>query len=366
MGERAKRLVYLTIVGLFLAGGLKLILPVFAPFLFGFILACLIEPAVVWSEHHCRWPRWLASGTVLAFALISLGTLLVFFCVQFWLAIRGLLPGLGPAEAYLSHLLTNIEQTPGSFFTKISPALRSAILELARNLLGGLSALVQQAVAGLGRLPGWFLLIFFGIMTAYFFSRDREIFSKLILGVIPVRWKTQSIGVKSEFLRSLTGLVRVQIMLPLITLTLGILSFSLLGFRQAFLLGLILAILDLLPMIGPGAFLLPWAGVLFVYGLWFKGVSLVILFILLMFTREFFETRLLGRRLRLHPLAVMVSIYLGTKLYGLGGFFVGPILLVLLRSLHHAIPGFIADNNLPPASDKPHVYLSGRRYNQRQ
>ncbi|NLG85432.1 MAG: AI-2E family transporter, partial [Firmicutes bacterium] len=79
---------------------------------------------------------------------------------------------------------------------------------------------------------------------------------------------------------------------------------------------------------------------------WGKGMGLVGLFVLLLLIRETVEARLLGDYLRLHPLAVLAALYLGLRLFGPGGVFWGPALLLFLRTLYGVLAFSVSEKGL--------------------
>ena len=66
------------------------------------------------------------------------------------------------------------------------------------------------------------------------------------------------------------------------------------GSSYSVLLGIMIAVLDALPVIGSGTILLPWAAAVFLSGRYLFGVILIILYILCTLVREFLEPRLMG------------------------------------------------------------------------
>ena len=53
--------------------------------------------------------------------------------------------------------------------------------------------------------------------------------------------------------------------------------------------------------------------------------------------REILEPKLLGNKLGMHPLAVIVSIYVGLGMYGLWGFALGPLSYILISEIYLTI-----------------------------
>ena len=335
MEPRLRLFVSLCLVGLGLLVGAKFFLPLVAPFIAGLVIACLIEPLVAWCERSCRLPRWLAASGVLAVVLLLVGLALATVTINIWSGLRDL--AVGDRTAQVPQFLQDLIRTGEGGLRTLPAPLREAVLLLLRELPARLTGTLQQLLAGLGHLPGWLLFIFLSIMSAYFLCRDREALSRFLLELTPREWRPRAVGMKDELLRALTGFVRAQLILVGLTFILGTAGLFLLGTRQPWLLGGLLGLLDFLPMIGPGVILLPWAGVSLVRGRWLFGLELTGLFFVLAVFREMTEARLVGRNLGLHPLAALAAIYVGMRLFGLGGILFGPLLLVILRGLHTAL-----------------------------
>lgn len=97
------------------------------------------------------------------------------------------------------------------------------------------------------------------------------------------------------------------------------------GNSYAILAGVLIGMSDALPFIGTGLVFIPWLIIDLFRGKYFAAVIYGILFILSTFIREFMEPRLMGRGLGVHPLAVIISIYAGLKIYGTAGVILGPL-----------------------------------------
>jgi predicted PurR-regulated permease PerM len=64
--------------------------------------------------------------------------------------------------------------------------------------------------------------------------------------------------------------------------------------------------------------------------------------------RQILEPKLLADRIGLHPLGILVSIYLGFQVFGALGFVIGPLIGVLLKAMIHS-------GLLPIFQDEPPV-----------
>ena len=118
--------------------------------------------------------------------------------------------------------------------------------------------------------------------------------------------------------------VRAYLALSGITFVEMFLGLTVLRVPYAFLIALGIALIDFLPLLGTGAVLVPWAVVMLVTGNMHWGLGLLILFGVSSLVRQFTEPRLLGAELGLHPLASLLAVYAGWKLFGVWGMMLAP------------------------------------------
>ena len=125
-------------------------------------------------------------------------------------------------------------------------------------------------------------------------------------------------------------MIRVEILLIILTMIVNTLGLRIINVRYAVALGVILAILDIVPIIGPALIYIPWI----IYHLIWGQLSWP--YILQFYTGEFLllgklhEQNLIGKEMGLHPLVTLISLYLGFRLFGAVGIIYGPLVAVLL------------------------------------
>ena len=104
----------------------------------------------------------------------------------------------------------------------------------------------------------------------------------------------------------------------------------LLGMPYPALLALGIAVFDILPVLGTGGVLLPWAAVLFIIEEHGLAIGLLVLYLVILVVRNMVEPRIVGRQIGLHPLATLAALFLGLKLFGLVGLVAFPVALTVL------------------------------------
>ena len=116
----------------------------------------------------------------------------------------------------------------------------------------------------------------------------------------------------------------------------GICVLGLLVARERYwlLIGVAIGICDALPFLGTGICFLPWALWRLLSGRYVSALWFVALYIITSFTRQSLEPKLIGKKIGVPPLAVLISVYVGIKVYSRGGFLLGPISAFLIWQLY--------------------------------
>ena len=133
----------------------------------------------------------------------------------------------------------------------------------------------------------------------------------------PVWRKTT--GVLGQAGRSVGGYLRAQVSLALVMFLILTAGLSLLGVHAPAAWGCLTALADLLPLVGAGVVLLPWAGFALLTHRTGLGIGLAVLWLLLWFLRQWLEPRLVGRALGVHPYVMLAGLYAAYRLGGVGG-----------------------------------------------
>lgn len=125
--------------------------------------------------------------------------------------------------------------------------------------------------------------------------------------------------------------LRAQLLTSLVAFVVLLIALGLLGVRFFGLSAFFIAVIDLLPFVGSGLILLPWAFISLLQGLGSKALWLVIIWAGLTVLRQVLPSILMGRSLRVRPLWTLVGTLGGFAVGGPVGAIVGSIGAALLR-----------------------------------
>lgn len=126
---------------------------------------------------------------------------------------------------------------------------------------------------------------------------------------------------------------KVELRIMLINSLISMAAFFIIRSPYAVVLGIIVGIVDALPVFGTGTILIPWAVFsVIMRNYWAAGVLLVA-YVITYFVREIMESKCIGDRLGISPFAMLVIIFVGLLAYGIPGFITGPVSYVIIKAL---------------------------------
>lgn len=310
----------------------------FLAILFGYILAPLIE--LFRRPVHIRGrprvlPLWGAIG--LAYSLFFGATV---GAVIFLLPVANVqltdLTRRAPGD--LARIQSELEAWKqvharafaGGIGTGIDRAMRSAT---TAGIAYVKTRLLPRVFVWLERLP-WLLLV---PIFSFFFIKDAELFRRAFLDELSGRrLRRQGAALFDDISRALAGYIRAQMLACAIVGAVCTAAFVLVGLPYAVILGAMAGLMEFIPLAGPAAIGLVCVGVaaLRSHGLAFGVLAFLVL---LRITQDYVVyPALVGREVRLHPLAVILAILCGGELAGIAGIFAAvPILTVLVVSYRH-------------------------------
>ena len=319
----------------------RFLLPLIFPFLLGGALALLAEPAVKFLHDRLKLSRRAAAGlgvsmtfALLALALLALGALLL----RQLKTLAGVLPDLGlMAKSGLSSLGAWLQgltrYAPGSLRGQLSrrigeffsggSAMLDTVVEYTLSLAGGMLTHVPDSALSFGT----------ALLSSFMISAKLPAIRRWLQGRLAGKRLQPLVSAWQRIRSALGGWALAQAKLAGVTL--GILTGGFLMLRIPFgpLWAFLTALVDIFPVLGTGAVLIPWSLICLLQGDHGRGIGLLGIYAVVSLTRSILEPKLVGRHLGLDPLVTLASLYAGYKIWGLPGMILAPMLAVVASRL---------------------------------
>jgi sporulation integral membrane protein YtvI len=220
------------------------------------------------------------------------------------------------------------------FLAEIEKALTQT-QQQAVQALPGIAAKILNALASfVGSVPMIIFVIIVVIMSGYYFTADKRfLYVFMHRNITSKPFREKSIRLVSNLSTTLFRVIGGYVLLFVITFVMALGGLLIIRMPYPVIFALVLAIVDLLPVFGIGATLVPIAIYMFFRGSIFGGIGALVLLVAMVLIRRVIEPPILGTALRLHPMATLASMIIGIGIYGLGGIIVGPIIFVIAREI---------------------------------
>jgi len=309
------------------------------PFIIAVVVAILMDPVVDWLAARRGIKRGLAVAITLSIMLVLVVVILISVTSRLFIELTHLYERMPHyTQNLLKYGMDYVQQIRNFFSNNPLPAeaqeaLRNnfqVILNETANLVSLLSEWLFSFLTG---LPGFITIIIVAGLATFFVSRDKALIADFVYSLIPRRMVRPTSTVIGEISKALVGFFRAQTILISITTILAIIGLNILGVNYALTIGIIVGLLDLLPILGPGTVFIPWAVFVLLMGELRFGLSLLILYGVLIGIRQLIEPKILSAHIGLHPLATLVSLYLGLKLLGVWGIIIGPFIVIVVKAV---------------------------------
>lgn len=224
---------------------------------------------------------------------------------------------LGIDHIYLEEtILGGIQEGMGYFRQQVLPGMLSQSLEYVKVLgtVGGFLVTFLIATVLLAK-------DYDNIMNRMLEREEYHVVLEVICGLI----------------RYIATFVKAQLIIMGTIAAVAALTLGITGVRHGALWGILAGILDAFPFVGTGIVLVPLLLVQLFYGNYGQAIVCAVLYVVCVFLREMLEPKLIGKRIGVTPIAILISLYAGIRLFGIWGIIKGPLGFILIYQAYRSI-----------------------------
>jgi sporulation integral membrane protein YtvI len=328
----------------FLGGGylaVRLFVKPLLPFLLAFLFALLLEPAVVWCQQRLGFQRKFAAAALSALVMLAALVLIFLLCGKLLRQGQEMMRYIPQLLRTLPDALERVEQRWQGFYRACPAEVRiwldntaDRIAEEGLSLTGELSAaLIGKVSLWMGQMPRLLLFLFTTLLAVYFTTASFPEIVSFFRRQFPKQWQWKMQGMADCLRRTFWKWLGAEGVLCGVTFLLLLLGFLYLKQDYGFLLAVLIALVDALPVLGAGLFLVPWALGHLLLGSVPRGVALLALYAVILLVRSILEPKLMAAQAGLPPLSALLAMYVGYSLFGVGGMLLLPVVLLFCRQL---------------------------------
>ncbi len=325
-------------------GALSKFVGIFIPFILAFLLSLVLNPIADRLHKKVKLPRTVTAVLLIVFAVVILGGIVGGVVYKIVDEVKSLYANFPQIAKSLSDWITNMRAGMENIYSSMPDYLKSTFdstyLDIQSSFSSFINKSYQPVVSGAGnvakKIPGVFVGTIVFLLSLFFMVSDSENVSNIIKKVIPNKIVEGMRNVCSEIKKSLGKYVKAQLIIMSVVFVIIIVGLSILNVEYALLIAIAVAVFDALPFFGSGAVLIPWSLISFIDSNMKNGVGLLIIYLSVLLTRQMIEPKIVSSKIGMNPLVTLMAMYVGYRVFSIGGMILGPVLLVLIISLKNA------------------------------
>jgi sporulation integral membrane protein YtvI len=339
-----------------------------SPFIIAYVVARLLHPIMVKIRRIIKIPNILnALLCMIAFIVVAGGIM--------WMVGSYLLDGvtyiidLLSAGETIDKIVSNVQYigTKIDDFAKFINVdmsvddMYDVVGDFAKNAI---SVLSNFSINLAMQVPTLIMSFVIGCVAAFYMLTDYDNIAHAIMKQLSPTIQRFVNVFHAQALSSFIKMIMSYVLISAICFCELLIGFVILNIEDASFIALLIAILDVLPVVGSGAILIPWGIVCCLTGRPICGVGLLILYAIIMIIRQIIEPRIVGSQIGLHPLVTVASLYLGLKFMGGLGLIMGPLYVIVCKKLNEE--GLIQFYKIAPSSQQDNTPLKNRLWTRKR
>lgn len=320
------------------------ILHLFLPFVLGYLFSLLVNPLADLLEKRFKLPRNIAAILVILLCVGVVGGVLASVIIKIIEEVRGIYENLPAIQINVVNAWREISHKFSNIYEAMPDAVQEVFDGLGENFTASFSGITDlkytpifKSAGNIAKsVPGMFVASIAFLLSSFFMISDAKNVRTAIENTLPNGIQTKFTRMKTEIRRYIGGYVKAQLIIMFFAFIVLFIGFNILGIEYSLLIALVTAFFDALPIFGSGAVLLTWAVISFLMSEFGRGIGLVIIYLCVIFTRQMIEPKIVSEKIGMNPILTLMAMYVGYKLFSIGGMIFGPLLLMLFISFKRA------------------------------
>lgn len=212
-----------------------------------------------------------------------------------------------------------------SLFNNLYTHLTSGIEEFAGLFIKWLGTLATK-------IPEFIWISVIILIATAFFTVDYDKIKNTAKMYIPIKYQDVSKKFLDSTIKTLPKFLKGYIMVLALTFFESIVFLFAMGIEHYLLISFIIAIVDILPVLGTGAIVLPWSIYSFITGDIGLGICLIIMYTFITVVRQYAEPKIIGDKIGVYPIVTLCAMFVGQQIFGIGGLLGFPIIVAVINA----------------------------------
>ena len=338
-----------------------------SPFIIAFFIATLVQKPTNLITKKLPIKRSLVSIFFVLILFFALGGVISLIGIKLVDSIKGIFAFVSAKLADFPSLvddvknwvLSTVHLLPDRFEASVAENLTEWFDTIRDKTAGEIASTIVDSTSGDGGfsfsafatpvsgiwntvkgIPSFFVAIVVAVLSSCFMAADYDWLINFIKKQVPEKNRHKLSVSKRVVFTSLGNLVRSYALIICITGTevfVGLNVLSMLGIYTSgniLTIAVVIAIFDILPVLGTGTFMIPWAVYSLITGQVSLAIGLFVIYAIIYVVRQVIEPKIVGGTVGLPSFLTLMGMYIGSQLFGFIGIFLLPILMIIVKLLN--------------------------------
>ncbi|MBQ3227758.1 MAG: sporulation integral membrane protein YtvI [Clostridia bacterium] len=320
-------------------------LPELFPFFVAFIVTMILRPVVRFLHKKLKLSSRVLSVILVILFYGTIGVIVIWMLVEIVSFAAEKIKDLpsffqNQITPFLNDLFDEIQEILHNFDPEMAldfdDTANSLISTIGSTIMSFSGKIVGKLTDVAVSVPSFLLNIVIMIVATIFLLVDFESILAFIKKQLPEKTNELLHNIGAHLGKVLKKYILSYSLVMLITFAEIFAGLSIIGVRYAALIAVLIAVFDILPVVGSGLIIVPWAIISFIIGDIGIGIGLFILWAVLCVVRQIIEPKIVGNSVGMHPFLTLFAMLAGNFIYGGIGILLLPVTIALCQSLNSA------------------------------
>lgn len=323
------------------------------PFVVGWIISAIAAPVVNWLERRFNIVKKLGSALIVIVVIAAILAITYFAVSRVVMELGDLIKNIPEIYAQLEDGLHQIGETLSGVFDRLPVSIQEGWNSFIANMDQSITRLIGKigdpAVTAAGniakRIPFYLISIIVAILSAYFFTFQREDVLNWMKRMAPESIEKRMTLVMDNLRFAIGGYFKAQFKIMGVVFAMLLVGFAVLGVRYYVLVAFLISFLDFLPFFGTGTAMIPWGLYKFLVGDYKMALILIAFYVTTQIVRQLLQPKLVGDSVGMNPLVTLLFLYVGYRIGSVLGMILAvPVGIVLINMIRAGAFDYILDD----------------------
>ncbi len=206
--------------------------------------------------------------------------------------------------------------------------------------MGMITAPLSGAWGVVKGVPSFLVSIVVTIVSCVFMTSEYDLVRDMILSILPEKKGKNLARAKNTVTQGIGKLIKAYATIMFITFCevfLGLNLMRLIGVYDGgyiATIAFVICIVDIIPVLGTGTIVIPWAIYSIITGNFALGIALIALYAIITVLRQIIEPKLVANQVGLPSIVTIMAMFLGGRIFGAFGILLLPLTVIIVKLMY--------------------------------